>query len=534
MKKPIILAGVLLSLSALAQNPVVLRSTTRLVQINVIAQDKKGEPVPDLKKEDFEVKVQGKLQTISLFSVDSTGALPHSPVKLPPNIYTNRLEDHPGTPSSVTVLLLDALNTNFQDQAYAKQQVLKFLQQIQPTDRIGIYTLGRSLRVLHDYTTDSSDLLRKLAKYRGENLPDLAASEPVVALQDESSTLDSWLNGAGVSGAEADFYTVNRVQGTLRAIEFIADHLARLPGRKNLIWVSGGFPLTIGFDDLSAITNPAREQRTFSAEVDRTMHAVNNANMAIYPVDARGLMTDPTFSAANRVTDLRPQSRPNLRPGVGVENQQTMRELASRTGGRAYYNTNDLKSAIRDAVQDARVTYTLGFYPADEKFDSKFHEIKLSVARPGVNLRYRKGYFDLAERPQDDKTRKAELRDAVWSPLDSSALALIVQAVPTGPPSALDVAVRIERSGISLEPRGDRWVGRLDVLFVQKDDRGREYQGKSDVLEMNLLQPNYEKLTRDGLIYRKVIERAPQAKTLRVVVRDAASGSIGSVSIPLN
>ena len=212
-----------------------------------------------------------------------------------------------------------------------------------------------------------------------------------------------------------------------------------------------------------------------------------------------------------------------------------MQELASRTGGRAYYNTNDFRSAIRDAVQDARVTYTIGFYPADEKFDSKFHEIKLSVRRPGVNLRYRKGYFDLPERPQDDKTRKAELRDAVWSPLDASALGLIVQAVPTGgPPNGLDVAIKLERNGIGLEPRGERWLGRLDFLFVQKDDRGREYNGVSDTLELRLLQPNYEKLGRDGLVYRKAVTRALEAKTLRVVVRDAASGSIGSVTIPLN
>ncbi|MDQ2947117.1 MAG: VWA domain-containing protein, partial [Acidobacteriota bacterium] len=351
--------------------------------------------------------------------------------------------------------------------------------------------------------------------------------------------IDSWLSGSGVSGAEADFYTVNRVQGTLRAIEFIADHLARLPGRKNLIWVSGGFPLTIGFDDLSAMSNPGRERRTFSEEIDRTVRAVNNANMAIYPVDARGLMTDPTFSAANRAVDVRPNARPdarvNPRPPVGVENQETMRELASRTGGRAYYNTNDLKSAIREAVQDARVTYTLGFYPADEKFDSKFHEIKLSVRRPGVSLRYRKGYFDLPERPQDDKTRKAELRDAVWSPLDASALGLIVEAVPTGgPPSALNVALKIERSGISLEQQGERWVGRLDFLLVQKDDRGREYNGVSDTLELRLLQASYDKLGREGLVYRKLVARAPQAKSLRVVARDAASGSIGSVTIPLN
>jgi VWFA-related protein len=172
--------------------------------------------------------------------------------------------------------------------------------------------------------------------------------------------------------------------------------------------------------------DPAREHLTFSDEIDRTVRAVNNAKLAIYPVDARGLMTSPQFSAersgnANR----RPPKMPA--PAPGSKNQDTMRELASRTGGRAYVNTNDLNKAIRDAIQDTRVTYTLGFYPSGEKFGGKFHELKVKVDRPGANLRYRKGYFDFAEQPQDAKVRKAELSDAVWSPMEASGLGLIVQ-----------------------------------------------------------------------------------------------------------
>jgi hypothetical protein len=85
-----------------------------------------------------------------------------------------------------------------------------------------------------------------------------------------------------------------------------------------------------------------------------------------------------------------------------------------------------------------------------------------------------------------------------------------------------------------LERQSNRWAGRLDLLFIQKDERGREYNPASDALELQLLQPNYERVSRDGLTYHKVVVLSPQAKTLRVVVRDAASGSIGSVTIPMN
>src|SRR5579864_1308055 len=348
----------LLTCSLLAQQqeppPVTLKATTRLVQVSVVVHDKKG-PVADLKKEDFQIKVDGHVQPITVFSVDSAGTLPVSAQPLPPNTFTNRLEQRPGTPSTVTIILLDGLNTRFADQAYAKQQVVKYLESIEPGDHIGLYALGGTLRVLHDYTSDSTELLRKLADYKGGALP--GTPSPGQPFGGDSLLLDQWVRGGG-SPAERSFYMTNRIEGTLHAIEFIANHLARLPGRKNLIWVSGGFPLTIGFENLAQFSNPAVDQRTFGDEVNRTVQAVNNANMAIYPVDARGLMVNPQFNAERRGGDIR--RPPAMAPMVGVRNQESMQELASRTGGHAYINTNDLKNAIRDAVSDSQVTYTLG------------------------------------------------------------------------------------------------------------------------------------------------------------------------------
>ena len=522
----LILSGVLAAQDA----PVILKSTTRLVQVSVVVQDHKGVPVADLKKENFLVKDNGKPQKISEFSVESNGKLPSAPEKLPPNIFTNELEQRAGTPSSVTIILLDALNTKWEDQAYARAQVVKFLQTIQPGDRVGIYTLGRGLHVLHDFTTDSSGLLERLKHYNGQNLPDLAASEPVL-MDNETLALDNWFNGrGGGNGAEADFFTVNRVLGTLHSIEFIANHVARLPGRKNLIWVSGGFPLDIGFDSIEEFHDNSREHRTFSEDVDRTVRAVNNANLAIYPVDARGLVVDQRFSAANQKIDLSPK----LSLGPVVKNQQTMQELASRTGGRAYYNTNDLKNAIRDAIGDSQVTYTIGYYPASETYDGKFHKLDVKIEdRSGLNIRYRKGYFDQADKPQDDKIRRTELNDAVFSPLDSSALGLVVAIRPDTPAKGkFVVLVKVDQRGISLQPNGERWAGRLDMTFVQKDEAGHQYGGLDDKIELNLSKPNYDKILKEGLVYSKSLDLQPKANQLRVIVRDSASGTLGSITVP--
>ena len=290
--------------------------------LSVIARDRNNQPATDLKKEDFRIKVNGKIQPINVFSMESTGQLPLaagspglSAVAVPANVYSNRLAANSGAPSGVTIILVDTRNTRAADQIYAKAQVIRYLHTLQPTDHVGLYTFGASLKVLHDYTSDSSALLAKLAAAKNWNLPDTSGQDAAGALQGDSAILDGFIRGAGgTSPAERAFYTTDRVLATLHAFDFIAQHLAQLPGRKNLIWVSGGFPLDIGFDSLADWKNPAVEQRTFTEEVDRTMRAMNDGNIAVYPVDARGLMTDPRFSAQNsKIAKM-----PPLAPPVGV------------------------------------------------------------------------------------------------------------------------------------------------------------------------------------------------------------------------
>jgi VWFA-related protein len=526
--------------------PLILKSTTRLVMLSVIA-DRTNQPVADLTKDDFRVKVNGKIQPITVFSMESAGPLPSAqtaaqPVfapaatsqgTLPAGVFSNRLAVQAGTPSGVTIILVDTRNTKVTDQIYAKAQVIRYLHTLQPTDHIGLYTLGASLKVLHDYTSDASGMLEKLAAAKDWTLPDTSERDAQGALQSDSAIMDGFIRGAGgTSAAERSFYTTDRVLSTLRAFEFISEHLAQLPGRKNLIWVSGGFPLEIGYDSVADFKNPAVDQRTFTEEVDRTLRAMNDANIAVYPVDARGLMTDPKYSAQNSKI----AKRPPLAPPVGVKEQETMQEMASRTGGLAFYNTNDIARAIHAAVDDSQVTYTIGFYPSDSGFDGKFHKIDVETpGRSGVKLRYRKGYFDVAEKPQDDKSRMAELRDAVWSPIDASAVGIIatVKPVPNNPAS-IDIAMKIDHTTIGLQQDQARWQGRLDVLFVQRDDQGNDYGGADDQVNLNLSQDTYNKFVKDDLNYHRVVARAPAAKMLRIVVRDAASGAMGSVTVPLN
>lgn len=525
----------------------VLRSSTRLVEVNVIAQGKGGKPVKGLLPEDFTITDNGKPQKIAVFSENSAAPLPSPATPLPPGTFTNRIEQKPGAPSSTTVILLDALNTELTDQAYAKAQVLEFLKKLRPEDHVGIYALGRSLVVLHDFTADPSQLVQKVAAYSGEKFAEMTMAPPAGYVQPDPQD-DS---GGGAEdplqrflavllrfdGAFQDLETIKRTEVTLSALESIAAHLAGVPGRKNLVWVSGAFPLSIGYDGSytwrapmgNLALDPMRTRRTYGDEVDRTVRAMQNANLAIYPVDARGFMTDSRTSAAQRTANTRPDP---LLPKTGLANQGAMWELAARTGGIAYVNTNDLTMAVREAVADSEISYTLAYYPADRKYDGKSRQIKVRAKSPDLKLRYRQSYVDLPEEAPDEESRQARLSDAVSSALDAAGVGvtLQIQASKAGG-SGLDLAIRVEPSSISLRQQDGRWNGKLQVVLAQLDRDGRQRDAVTDTLDLSLQEATYQRIVREGLTHRRTIEPSPGATRLRVVVQDGALGAVGSVTV---
>jgi VWFA-related protein len=529
----------------LAQEPVI-KTTTRLVQVSVIAKSH-DEPVGGLTQDDFKVLVDGHQQKIAFFSAVSSSDRPSAAINQPtaPNTFTNVASGGQAV-NAVTVVLLDLVNTKMTDRIYAQQQMIKYLLSIPATDHVAVYSFNGRLRVLHDYTSDMADFQQKLAAANGR-LVSLTNTEGHGAIDSsvDGAAFAELMGGAG-SGAERDFYLRNRVLGTLNVLKFIAAHLAQVPGRKNLVWLSGGFPLTFGLEKMSNFSE------NFSDEMDATVRALSDASVAVYPVDARGLTTPKQFSASERAPAMTRGGRPAM-PKAPTNNYQndvhmTMQDLADRTGGRAFYNTNDLSGAIHQAVQDSTLTYTLGFYPDDEKHNREFHKLKVEVSKPHISLHYRSGYLDLAELPKDEKTRSVQVYDALWSPLDateigirvqlsqalSSAAVLLGQAAPPAS-NAVNVAVVMDSKGIQLEPKADRHSGRVDVLMVQFNKDG-SVLGKPamESIELNMLEQTFRKFLTDGLNVKEMVNVVPGAISLRVIVRDYGSGMIGSVTIPLN
>ena len=333
-----------------AEPSLTIRTTTQLVEVPVIVRDRRGNPVSGLSKEDFQIYDNAKPQDVKFFGREAASsscnetAAPPSPRR----VFSTRREE--SIPTDLTVILIDSINTNWADSAYARLEAAKFLRRVPPGETVGIYTMG-----LGGFTK-RADLELPLAGWLDRS---------------DSKSRRIRVKGTGDNGGSSP-------GDSLAVLTSIAKHLGGMPGRKNLVWISAGFP-----------------QNSY----DRLLQAAkifNDANVAIYSVDAPGLQTafpDATVSARTYDFEFaKSVSQTHTEPIHA--NQSTMLELSNRTGGRAFLNANDITGAIQAAFNDPACSYRLGFYPQALNPDGEYHEIVVRLAgHPDVRLRYRHGYF---------------------------------------------------------------------------------------------------------------------------------------------
>jgi VWFA-related protein len=529
----------------------VLRAETRLVQLNVIALDKKGEPIEGLKREDFTLLDNGKPQNITLFASESDSSptinaandLPPDSESAdakndpPPNVFGNRFRHADERPGSVAVILLDALNTSFSDQAYARKQVLAFLRQLQPQDHVAIYLLTTQLVVINEFTQDSNSLLQAID--RVQQSPSILKANGTRTTFTAADTGLKDLRGANhlaglmndMVSKNADIADVNRVQITVQAIEAIANHVADIPGRKSLIWVSGAFPSSILLD--SSDTSPVdSKSQNFTPQLNRVTRALNQSNLAIYPVDARGILTNEEFDAGS----AHPFSagRPAMNLGAGQNEQNTMLNLAKETGGRAFFNTNDFKGAIQRTLADSRRTYDIGYYPDTGEWHGEYHTLELRLKRTRGTLRYRKGYFAVADPPSNTAETQDALQAATASPVDATGLAITAKIEKIFPAERkLDLRIGVDLRDLRLNVIDGHHKGSLDAVFTQMDSEEKSVAVRPLSYKLDFKPEDYQaSLVRGDELYVPLTLQ-PSTRTLRVVVRDPSSGLIGSVTVPL-
>ncbi len=320
----------------------VIRSTTNLVQVRLVAEDSKGKPVTDLRQSDFEILDNRKPQPIVLFTAEGAGPAASSDSAS----QSDALTDSPG---GYGLLVLDFLNTLLPYRVKAKDYALHLLKTYQPRQKVALYILGHKPYLALDFTSDMTELAKVVEEVDIE----------FGVLQEAPSPR----RGPGETVESQIFDWQNRVRKTVDAFGEISTMLARVPGRKSLVWVTEGFPMTL---DGSVIQGAKPNELPLSKDIDLALARFNRADVAVYGVDVKGLSATPGWAG-------------------------TLEEFALRTGATAFSGRNDVDEGIRLAFEDMRQSYTLGFH-VPEGAAPGWHEIKVRVKRPGLTLRYRESY----------------------------------------------------------------------------------------------------------------------------------------------
>ena len=369
---------------------------------------------------------------------------------------------------------------------------------------------------------------------------------------------------------QTDYYITQRVNMTVDALTQIAAHTSPLPGRKNLVWVSGSFPISIGYNNadaiLKSVKDPTSEQILFASDVEKAARALNDANIAVYPVDARGLMAPNMGTGKSSAAMSTPNMKGPNTPGGGVGNPaagsgrsrppvpsgpssgpkssiqnpdhsniDTMKTLAERTGGRAFYDSNDIFNAVHDAVDDSLLTYEIGYYPQDAKWDGSFHTVEIKVKRQGVVVRTRKGYFALPEAQITQEARKDAVRFAFYSTIDPAEIGLVVRASSSDVTGVrrLELRVKLDAHTLKFEPKDEKMTAGIDSFLVQRDAAGTVLSGLEDNFTLNVTNERYREFLAGGIGYSKALTVDPKSTEVLFIARDPATNKVGAVHISL-
>jgi VWFA-related protein len=505
-----------------------IRVSTHLVQITVSARDRSG-PVLDLTKDDFLILDRGKPQKISVFEAEATETMPAARSQLPPETFSNLPLYEADRPRSITIVLLDNLNTlygsapqPFESSPYwmedlalanAKSHLIDFIRTLDPRDRVAVYGLSGSLHVLCDFTSDRSQLLKVLKNYGTNSVTNREIVEPGAI---HTPVPGPEFNGSANASADvlAGMANARRGSVTMAALQSIASHVANIPGRKNLVWLTANLPFSA-----AAMAN-----------------TLAPAQIAVYPVDGRGLLPRMSLQSMEGIVDEDAGARGDFAPAqspdpIGIE---TMVELADDTGGQASVNTNALTDAIRDAVGNSAATYRLGFYVDKNSLDGKFHELKLQVRRPGLSLRYPKSYFAAEDSSGLQKERGSAVAMAIHSPFEWSALPLQVRLARVDrPPHSLEIVGAVDLKSVQMTQDDNLWTGALTMYMVEQDVAGKVLAQIPDGLRLRLSEQQYQEYRVSGIVFRRFIQPKADSTTLRVLVQDPATANVGSVIIPL-
>jgi VWFA-related protein len=549
-----------------------LKVTTRMVDLGLIATDKHGKPITDLRQDEIEIYDNGRRQQLAAFQHANAGAAAPQPAQPtqasePTDTFTNtttvlrEVQDAP----DLLILLMDESHLAFQDLNRARGEVLRFLKATRPTSRVALYSVSEhGFRVLQDVTQDHALVMAKLSAW----MPNAQAVSQAQALdrrirqqfdtvhntQDLNSVNGNYIDAPDtIQPTDPELMQMgdNPLRSALEVMIALARHFSAVPGHKSMAWISGDSVLADWEDQAVGIEKGSKQ---LEAAMQHTREALNDAHIALYAVDAsavQGGAIDASLENRNIQLNQAAQDNASAGGGPGRNNnggagrttaqmeqdlhgiQGPVRQLAESTGGRAINKGGDLKAALDGIDQDSTALYELGFDP-DSQADGKFHTLQVKIpSRKDVKLRYRTSYLYTEE----SASTKQRFQQAVWSPQDATGIALTAEAV-TAADSASGkgiVKLRIALPGLALQQQAGppiKWTDQLYIFVAERDDAAQKAEVSGDTLLLTLKQATYDSGMPAGIPYHRNVDPKSRLGSVRVIVVDGNSGKIGSVTLP--
>lgn len=542
-----------------------LSSKTRLITVDVVANDSHGDSIAGLKATDFQVfDDRNGPQKIARFVYIDRSTKPGPPAtsaaaRETAGTYSNQAYAHLAVPP--TVLLVDAANISFSNHVVARQHALLLLDDVPADTPIAIFLLTHSLMVVEGFTTDRALLRKAVDRAFGTSLPKVENPEndPDSAA---NKTAPNSPNREALQQAEKRAYaeqlTVLADQNA-DAMMAIANYLKDYPGRKNLVWFSEAFPLWLepgadfgGHIDeaLASYTRQTFESSaSFVPQVRSAAEALTDARVSIYPVDARGLEVSGLYSASTdppAMTSGNPRDAINAGALMGAQltredterdySQNTMQKMAEDTGGVACRNTNDLSGCVATAMKDGASYYEISYYPENVRWDGSFHAITVKTYAHGVKLRFRRGYFATDTVGLARQKPIQLLRDACASQLPATSIPITAEAIAppksSKQPDETRYLVTISASGLSLTPVTGSLDLNLQAAVCEYDPKGKTFRIYARDISRAVPERADHSWQAEDVQNIVVFKAKPETQRLRLAVLDAATGVTGALDVP--
>ena len=534
------------------------KSEVVLVQFPVVVVDKSGKHIPNLKKEDFQIWESGKEQKLTTFEEVVTNTTPLvAPIKSATGEFHNLTAATGEPPRSTMIVALDTVNTPLLDQTYGRKELLKFLaKNLDSSQVFGLVVITSSgLKVIHGLTGDSKELIEALNKVTSE-LPattGLSVDAQAAAVSGDRPVLDPFAFAAGggntlsmlenfENGADASVATFQQdaaIETTMNAFLGIAWSMEGIPGKKSIVWATGGMPFYLD----SASTVPGGY---LSNLYERTMAVLNESSISVYPVDVRGLVNTsleaeparrnmPT-SGVSRANDAMRQA--SGRSWLNTSTTDSLRDFAAMTGGKAFYNNNDIAGLFKRAVDDCSSYYLVGYYLDTKNTHPGWRPLKVKLRDKEkdkeAEVRARTGFLVTNATVNPDIARKSDLDFAAISPFDSTGLPVTVRWLGTAPDGAkkkIQFGLQLPSKALTLGTENLLNFDYIATVYGAKDSK--QASSLTKTIKGNIPSDRVAKFQSEGLGLKNEIELPPGDYLVRFVVRDDVSGKIGSVSAPL-